>query len=303
MLKFKVKCDWCGKIFKRETRRINEAQRNNWRQFCSPPCLQKSRLQGKELACDNPNCSKKFYRRRADIKKTTRSFCSHSCRAIVFNLEKGIRGQKKCINPDCSNQAPSYKKFCSRECFRNCFKTNKQFASQFLSNKPIAKNIYAKRVIKAIKNFVITKKRLPFKCELNPFYRPARIAFGTWNNAVKAAGFNPNQLKFTHKYIANDKHVCDSLAEKIIDDWLYAREIKHQRDVYYPGQKRFKTDFKIGNYWFEFFGLEGQLKRYDELKKKKLHLIKKLNLKLIKIYPHDLFPKNKLDKVLKILLN
>lgn len=72
------------------------------------------------------------------------------------------------------------------------------------------------------------------------FYRPARIAFGTWNKAVEAAGFKPNQLKFTHKYIANDKHVCDSLAEKIIDDWLFARKVKHQRSIYYPNQKKFK---------------------------------------------------------------
>lgn len=134
-------------------------------------------------------------------------------------------------------------------------------------------------------------------------YKPARIAFGTWNKAVEAAGFKPNQLKFTHKYIANDKHVCDSLAEKIIDDWLFARKISHQRGVYYPNQNKFKTDFKVGNYWIEFFGLTGQLKTYDVLKKKKLELIKILRLKLIKIYPRDLFPVNLLDKRLGFLLD
>ena len=64
-----------------------------------------------------------------------------------------------------------------------------------------------------------------------------------------------------------------------------------------------KTDFKIGNHWLEFFGLDGQLKRYDELKEEKLKLIKKLNLKLVKIFPKDLFPKNHLDKVLNFLLD
>lgn len=104
----------------------------------------------------------------------------------------------------------------------------------------IDKKIYQERVIKAIRIFVKKNNRIPLKVEMKNFYRPARIAFGTWNKAVEAAGFKPNQLKFTHKYIANDKHVCDSLAEKIIDDWLFARKVKHQRSIYYPNQKKFK---------------------------------------------------------------
>ncbi|MFH0942945.1 MAG: hypothetical protein V1810_02100, partial [Candidatus Beckwithbacteria bacterium] len=226
MSKLEINCDWCGKEFNREIRRVHEAQKNNWRQFCSTICLGKSRLLGKELICDNPSCNKRFYRQRKEINIKTRSFCSQSCRAIVNNLEKGIRGQKKCLNPDCNNQTASYKKFCTMKCFKNCLTNHKLFASKFLSNPPISKTIYAKRVVKAIKIFVKAKKRLPYKCELNATYRPARIAFGTWNKAVQAAGFNPNQQKFTHKYLANDKHVCDSLAEKIIDDWLFARKIK-----------------------------------------------------------------------------
>ena len=134
-------------------------------------------------------------------------------------------------------------------------------------------------------------------------YKPARIAFGTWNKAVKAAGFKPNQLKFTHKYIANDKHVCDSLAEKIIDDWLFARKINHLRNFPYPGNQRFTVDFKVNDYWIEFFGLSGQLKRYDELKSLKIARAKKNHLKLIKIFPKDLFPDNHLDKTLKFLLD
>ena len=301
MSKFEVKCDWCGKEFDCEVRRIGEAQRNNWRQFCSPKCLRLAKLTGETVACDNASCQKKFYRPKGNIHKFSHHFCSQSCAAVVNNKITNRKSKikklsKKCGSPQCIQLIDSNQTYCSRKCFRECVRLIPPL------NK-INPNIYANRVISKIKNFVRLYNRIPLKRELQNDYRPARIAFGTWNNAVKAAGFNPNQLKFTHKYIANDKHICDSLAEKIIDDWLYARKIKHQRNVYYPGQKRFKTDFKIGDYWFEFFGLEGQLKRYDELKKKKLHLIKKLNLKLIKIYPLDLFPKNKLDKVLKILLN
>ena len=49
-------------------------------------------------------------------------------------------------------------------------------------------------------------------------YKTARYLFGSWNNAVKASGLKPNPVMFSEKQIANDDHVCDSLAEKIIDD-------------------------------------------------------------------------------------
>ncbi len=134
-------------------------------------------------------------------------------------------------------------------------------------------------------------------------YRPAREHFGTWNSAIKTAGFDPNPVMFAKKYIANDGHKCDSLAEKIVDDWFYARKIKHKVNIPYPGKNRLTVDFKIGEYWIEFFGLNGEHKRYDELKDKKLQLAKKYRLELIEIYPEHLFPKNKLNKVLAKLLN
>jgi hypothetical protein len=111
-------------------------------------------------------------------------------------------------------------------------------------------------------------------------YKPVRKHFGTWNNVIRAAGFEPNPVMFANKHIANDGHKCDSLAEKIIDDWLYARKIEHKINVSYPGNCGFTVDFKVGDYWVEFFGLSGEHKRYDELKEKKLKLIIKFNLRL-----------------------
>ena len=49
---------------------------------------------------------------------------------------------------------------------------------------------------------------------------------------------------------------------------------------------------------WSFFGLQGQHERYDKLVKEKEALWKEKNLKIIKIYPNDLFPKNKLDQIL-----
>jgi len=130
-------------------------------------------------------------------------------------------------------------------------------------------------------------------------YRTARKLFGTWNNAIKTAGFEPNPVLFAKKCIADDGHKCDSFAEKIIDDWLNARGIKHKREVPYPEDKRLTADFVLKNNWVEFFGLAGELKEYDKLVKRKQILSKKYKLKLIEIYPKDLFPKNRLSKIIK----
>lgn len=115
------------------------------------------------------------------------------------------------------------------------------------------------------------------------------------------AGLVPNPVKFANKFIANDGHKCDSLAEKIIDDWLNARHIHHEIHVRYQGT-RFTSDFKIGNTFVEFFGLKGQLKKYNELMDQKLQLIREKKLKLIPIYPEDLFPPSKLDNILTNIL-
>ncbi len=157
-------------------------------------------------------------------------------------------------------------------------------------------------LIKIIKNFVEKEKRIPTKREI-PQYRAFLRVFGTWNNGVRSAGFKPNSSIFTRKFIANDGHKCDSLSEKIIDDWLWARKIKHQINVPYPENKKLTVDFLIKNYWIEFFGLSGELKKYDRLKIMKIKLAKKHKLKLVEIYPHHLFPKNKLNKIFKFLID
>jgi hypothetical protein len=162
---------------------------------------------------------------------------------------------------------------------------------------------YAKEdLIKIVKNFVKKEKRIPTKREV-PQYRAFLRVFGTWNNEIRAAGFQPNSNIFTKKFIANDGHKCDSLSEKIIDDWLWAKKINHQINVSYPENKKLTVDFLIKDYWVEFFGLSGELKKYDTSKTIKIKLAKKYKLKLIEIYPRHLFPKNKLSIILKPLKN
>ncbi len=141
-----------------------------------------------------------------------------------------------------------------------------------------------------IKRFFVEHGRIPFKREFNS-RRAFRLYFGTWNAAILAAGFEPNPVLFAKRVEAIDRHVCDSVAEKIIDDWLYQNNINHERNVSYEGTKM-TTDFKVGNVFIEYFGLEGANRRYDTLIERKRIFCKKRDIALLEIYPKQLFSKD-----------
>lgn len=274
-----IKCTGCGKTFYRSRGRINEALKKNWRPFCNLQCLGNFRNKQKTLKCDNPACNKTFKRPLHEISSSKNHFCSKSCSAIVNNSKSPKRHPKIRMCPTCRREFTGQRKYCSSTCW------------------PKPQKITKEQIIEAIRQFHKQNGRIPLKREYN-HYVAARLRFGTWNRAIKTAGFEPNPVMFAKKYIAKDGHKCDSLAEKIIDDWLYKRKIKHTINVPYPENKSLTADFVVGDYWIEFFGLNGEVRSYDRLKKKKLKIAKKLKLNLIAIYPQDLFPKSKLDKIL-----
>ena len=211
------------------------------------------------------------------------AYCSRTCAAIVNNVKYPKRPGVVKICAYCGQEFISRKKFCSRMC------------------KDKGQVINREKLIKKINDFVKKSGRIPLKREF-PNDHAVRARFGTWNNAIKEAGFNPNPVMFAKKFISKDGHKCDSLTERIIDDWFYSRKTKHERSYPYPGDHGLSVDFKIGDYWVEFFGLSGEHKRYDQLKRKKIRLARKLGLNLVKIYPKDLFPKSKLSEKFEFLL-
>lgn len=158
-------------------------------------------------------------------------------------------------------------------------------------------------LLEKIKNFYKATGRIPTKREFYSHWQAFYRVFGQWNNAIKKAGFTPNAERFTHKYVAKDGHICDSLSEKIIDNWLSSKRLPHDHGVYYPGQTKFKSDFVVDNkFWIEFPGLLGQLESYDKLYRQKRKLASSLGMKVIEIVPPDIFPKNQLDTKLGFLL-
>lgn len=232
--------------------------------------------------CSRPGCLITFNRVPSQVKKVKNLYCSRSCAASVNNKKypKRIALVKKC--KICNKEFVNNKDYCSRKC------------------GDLGKIISREKIITLIQEFCFKNGRIPYKNEFSQA-KAARLRFETWNKAVVAAGFRPNPVRFANKYIANDGHKCDSLAEKIIDDWLNFKKINHLKSPRYPNS-RFTSDFKVGNTYIEFFGLANELDKYDRLKEEKLKMISENNYNLIKIYPKDIYPISNLDKVFTVFL-
>lgn len=294
MTKVKVICSFCRKAFFRENGRFNEAKKFGWNQYCSRKCQDQAKIKKAKLECANPSCNKIVFREPAELKKSKsgRVFCSQSCAAVINNSNRDNSKRRKIkICPTCEKEFFGHRKYCSKVCRPKPPKSpGLPFGFQRISEK---------QIISEIKKFYKLKGRIPVKREFH-HYNAARLRFGTWNKAIEAAGFEPNPVLFAKKFIAKDGHVCDSFAEKIIDEWLTSRKIKHERDVHYPEDKKLTTDFVTKNNWIEFFGLAGELKDYDKVMERKKTLSKKYRLQLIEIYPKDLFPINRLQEIMRI---
>ncbi len=153
-------------------------------------------------------------------------------------------------------------------------------------------------LIEKIQSFYIENGRIPLKREFN-MYNEFKRHFGSWNGAVRAAGFAVNPILFANKFIAKDGHKCDSFTEKIIDDWLYERGIAHERSKPYVGTKLTGDFFIAPRTMVEFFGLAGVQKSYDAIIQRKRDIAKKLQLELIEIYPRDVFEDKRLPELLR----
>jgi len=285
MTLIKVKCALCGKEFLRARGRVNEAKKFSWKQYCSKKCQNQAKVTRVEKVCANPNCNKKVSRELAQFKesKSGRIFCSSSCAAIVNNFSK--RKIKTC--PVCNKQFRGERKYCSNLC-----------RSKVVNPKKKSETERKKEVLNDIKALYGIQGRIPTKKEKPGLARRAQAVFGTWNKAIEAAGFEPNPVLFAKKCFAEDGHKCDSFAEKIIDDWLYSNNIEHQRNIPYPNSS-YTADFLIKGKLVEFLGLNGELQEYDKNTKLKEKLAGKHKLKLIKIFPKDLFPVNHLSEIIK----
>lgn len=287
----KVRCKKCNKIFYRPNSRFNEAVKFGWNQYCSKKCEYEHRTTKKILDCEN--CGKKFERSQNDV--STHNYCSHSCAAIINNKRYDHR-----------RMLPTFKacEQCGREYRKST--NNKKFCSRICRYKAIGYD--KEKLIKIIKKTAKKLKRVPARREFWGGVDKACVRlFGSWNKAVFTAGFTPNRSHNDRMYKrvatrAIDGHLCDSISELLIDNWLYKNKIPHERNACYPSTNH-KADWKIfykeKQIFVEYFGLANDSPRYDRCIKEKLELCNKNNISLIAIYPKDLYPKNFLEDNLK----
>lgn len=145
-------------------------------------------------------------------------------------------------------------------------------------------------LLNKIRDFYSNYGRIPLKREFN-MYQEYKRRFGSWNNAIELAGFEPHQVIFSKKFIAKDGHTCDSFAEKIIDDWLFQNGVPHERHVQYSKTKM-TADFAIGKIRIEYFGLAGEVRGYDDIIRRKRNICLQASMRLVEIYPPNLFSKD-----------
>jgi hypothetical protein len=135
--------------------------------------------------------------------------------------------------------------------------------------------------------------------EKKPTTKRVKELFGSWLNALIQTGVLEDGTRRTSRgiqCIAKDGHVCFSLGEKTIDDFLYIHGITHSKEPRYP-EGNFRADFIVNEIFIEYFGLRGNAD-YDKKTKRKQQLCKKWGITLISIYPKDLISTKKLEKKL-----
>ncbi len=131
--------------------------------------------------------------------------------------------------------------------------------------------------------------------------------FGSWFKALVESKVLPNDILETTRgvrCIAKSGNECNSLDEMFIDNWLFKNNIISIKEPLYPihpvynksGKRR--ADWKVNDYFIEYFGLKGE-EGYDIKTKEKLLLAQSLNLKLISIFPSDL---NNISEKLNIFI-
>lgn len=288
----RVFCANCKKPIYRSNGRINENLKLGHNFYCSRKCEFKFKTTKQKILCEN--CGKRFERTPHAI--SPHNYCSHSCAMIVNNKKYPRKNGLKPILKTCIVCKNRYKKSSG----------NKKYCSRKCRNE--AECYTSEELLNIIKKATKKLKRVPARRELLKGNTRAYIKlFGSFNNAITAAGFTPNRSHDNRMYKRTraksiDGHLCDSISELLIDNWFYKNNILHKKDVLYPTTNH-KADWKIFSknkeFFVEYFGLANDSPRYDRSIKEKQMLCRKQNISLIAIYPKDLYPKTYLDFNLK----
>lgn len=116
------------------------------------------------------------------------------------------------------------------------------------------------------------------------------------NWRLKRAGIPLRKNAYnSRKHVCNDGHVVRSALERVVDDWLHSHNIPHEVEPKCPWPPRTTkancADFKVGDYFIELWGMPTKA-FYRRKMEYKLEQYKKFNVKLIEIFPINVFTLN-----------
>lgn len=268
----KIRCHFCRKQFLTKRAYFVFNKKLGYNSFCSRGCHYKSKLRGRVLTCENPACSAKLYRAPKDI--MPRNYCSSSCAAIVNNQRYPKWPKRYCAK--CGKEFKNREsKYCSSKCGWSALYNNRGH---------IATKYTSEETREAIKQLAEKLGRSPSRRELGNISFAAIRSFGSWNNAVLAAGLEPHRSHDRRMYKrtrtkAADGHLCDSISEAIIDNWLAENKVPHTRDARYPTTNH-KADWSLNNgkIFVEYFGLANDSPRYNRAIREKRYYAKTIKL-------------------------
>jgi len=116
-----------------------------------------------------------------------------------------------------------------------------------------------------------------------------RTLFGSWFAALVASevlSSDAQRMSRGIRSLASDGHVCLSLGERTIDDFLSARGIVHEKEPKYPDGNH-RADFLVNDVFIEYLGLVGD-PDYDAKTDLKEKMCRKSGRRLLLVYPKDL---------------
>lgn len=147
------------------------------------------------------------------------------------------------------------------------------------------------------------------ECEYLPSLSRLASSFGTFRKTLIEAGFDEKEIRGKVR-TTNNSNVCYSRYELLFCKTLENRKIKFEKDVKYEDYvsnlgKRYTCDFVAEideqTYFIEVFGITNS-SSYDKRTEEKIRLCKENGLKLIEIYPEDIWGKTQ-DEIYEMLLD
>ncbi len=128
-----------------------------------------------------------------------------------------------------------------------------------------------------------------------PSHKKFIDAFGSWLQTLILAGVLQDGTQQTSRgvrCIAIDGHICSSMAEKTVDDWLYSHGINHEKEPHYPYHPRLnpyklRADWKVDNVLIEYAGLMNE-PDYAAKMKAKQEIATQFGISLIILQPKDI---------------